>query len=209
MPSGETFTAEKDIWIKGPDANETSFDVYRSDGVKATQYGNNFSLCSNTTYHIYVMNSGPVPLSNYTWTVPSGWTKNYTWENMISVNPNSSSGGPVTVNATNTACNTIVPVITGYSSTNYSCGSYYMALSPNPSIGETEIVLSADGEKVLNDNTEWELQVFDQFQGLKEKKTKIKGKQAKIDTSNWKEGVYIVRALIDGELISEKLAVKH
>lgn len=205
----ETYTAEKEIWIKGPDASETSFDVYRSDGVKATQYGNNFSLCSNTTYHIYVMNSGPVPLSNYTWTVPSGWTKNYTWQNMISVNPNSSSGGPITVSATNTACNTVVPVLTGYTNINYSCGSYYMALSPNPSTSETTVILSADGDKVVDENTSWEAQVYDQQFGLKEKKTKLKGKDAKLNTSGWKDGVYIVNVIVDGQKISEKLVVKH
>lgn len=207
----EIYTAEKDIWIKGPDASETSFDVYRSDGVRATQAGSTFLMCPNTTYHIYAMNGGPVPLSNYTWTVPSAWTRNYTSGNMISVYTNSSPGGPVTVNATNTAsgCNNTVQVITGYLGSNYSCGSYSMALTPNPSTSETSIVLSADGEKVVNENTSWDLEVYDQQQGLKEKKTKIKGKQANINTSGWKEGIYIVRTIIDGNVISDKLVVKH
>jgi beta-glucanase (GH16 family) len=33
---GETFTAEKEMWINGPDYSEISFDVYRSDGTHAT-----------------------------------------------------------------------------------------------------------------------------------------------------------------------------
>lgn len=210
-PYYETFTAEKEIWIKGPDPSETSFDVYRSDGVRATKVGNTFLMCPNTTYHIYAMNSGPVPLSNYTWTIPSAWTRNYTSGNIISVYTNSSPGGQVTVNATNTAsgCNNTVQVVTGYMGSNTSCGSYYMALSPNPSTGETAITLSADGEKVVNEKTSWDLLVFDQFQALKEKKTKLNGKEAKINTSGWKDGVYIVNAIIDGQKVSEKLVVKH
>ncbi len=210
-PYYETFTAEKEIWIKGPDPSETSFDVYRSDGVRATKVGNTFLMCPNTTYHVYAMNNGPVTLSNYTWTIPSAWTRNYTSGNMISVYTNSSPGGQVTVNATNTAsgCNNTVQVVTGYMGTNTSCGSYYMALSPNPSTGEATITLSADGEKVVNENTSWDLQVFDQFQAVKEKKTKLKGKDAKINTSTWKDGVYIVNAIIDGQKVSEKLVVKH
>ena len=208
---GETYTVEKEIWINGPDANDVSFDVYRSDGVRATKVGSTFLMCPNTTYHIYVMNNSPVPLSNYAWTVPSAWTQNYTSGNMISVYTNSSPGGPVTVNATNTAsgCNNTMQIITGYMGSNYSCGSYYMALSPNPSSGETSLILSADGEKKVDENTEWEIQIYDQLQGIKEMKTKIKGKQTKINTSNWKEGVYIVSAIIDGEMVSEKLLVKH
>lgn len=84
-----------------------------------------------------------------------------------------------------------------------------MALSPNPSTGETAITLSADGEKVVNEKTSWDLLVFDQFQALKEKKTKLNGKEAKINTSGWKDGVYIVNAIIDGQKVSEKLVVKH
>ncbi len=213
MPSGETFTAEKEIWIKGPDASETSFDVYRSDGVRATKVGNAFLMCPNTTYHIYAMNSlsSPIPLSNYTWAVPSAWTQFYTYQNMISVNTNSSPGGPVTAYATNTAsgCNNIVTVVTGYMGSNYSCGSYYMALSPNPSTGETAITLSADGEKVVDENTSWEVQVYDQQFSLKEKKAKLKGKETKLDASGWKDGVYIVNVLVDEQKISEKLVVKH
>lgn len=207
----EIYTAEKDVWIKGPDISEVSFDVYRSDGVRATKTGNTFLMCPNTTYHIYAMNSGPVPLSNYSWSVPSAWTQYYTYQNMISVYTNSSPGGPVTVNATNTAsgCNNTVQVITGYMGSSYSCGTYYMAFTPNPATNQTTIELSADGEKVVDENTQWQFEVYDQQKLVKDKKTKLKGKAYKLDTQGWKAGVYIVRAIIGEEQISEKLMVKH
>ena len=211
MPSGETFTAEKDVWIKGPDVSEVSFDVYRSDGVHATNMYGTWILCPNTTYHIYVMNISPVPLADYNWTVPSAWTKFYTLQNIISINTNSSPGGPITVNATNTAtgCNNTIQIITGYMGSSYDCGSYYLGFSPNPATNETTLEIIPQGEKTIDENTQWELEVYDQQQSLKEKNSKIKGKQTKINTSAWKDGVYIVRVKIGDEMISEKLVVKH
>ena len=207
----ETYTSSKDIWIKAPDATEVSFDVYKSNGVRATKVGNTFLMCPNTTYQIYIMNSGPVPLSNYTWTIPSAWTRNYTSQNIISINTNSAPGGQVIVTATNTAsgCNNTIQPVTGYMGSTTNCGTYLMAFTPNPSTSETTLELSADGEKTVDDNSQWELEVYDQQQGLKEKNAKIKGKQTKINTSNWKDGIYFVRVLINDELISDKLVVKH
>ncbi|MEI8114841.1 MAG: T9SS type A sorting domain-containing protein [Bacteroidia bacterium] len=211
MPSGETFTANKEIWIKGPDASEMTFDVYKSNGVRAMQVGNTFLLCPNTTYQIYIMNSGSVPLSNYIWTIPSAWTRNYTSQNIISIYTNSSPGGQVIVTATNTAsgCNNTIQPITGYMGSTTNCGTYLMAFTPNPSTSESSLVLSADGEKIVDENTQWEFEVYDQQQTLKVKSAQIKGNQSKINTSNWKDGIYLVRVKIGDELISEKLVVKH
>lgn len=207
----EIYTATKDIWIKGPDPSEMTFDVYKSNGVRAMQVGNTFLMCPNTTYQIYAMNSGPVPLSNYVWTVPSGWSRFYTNDNIISINTNSAPGGPVIFTATNTTsgCNNTIKPVTGYMGGMYNCGTYLMVFTPNPSTNETTLVLSADGEKIVNENSQWELEVFDQQQGLKEKRIKIKGKQTNINTSNWKDGIYLVRIKIGDEIISEKLVVKH
>jgi hypothetical protein len=38
---------------------------------------------------------------------------------------------------------------------------------------------------------------------------KIGGKHTTLNTSGWKEGVYIVRANYNGEVLTEKLAVKE
>ena len=128
---------------------------------------------------------------------------------MISVNTNSSPGGPVEISAYVNDCNSNYTIATTYFGTNYSCGGYLMAFTPNPATEQTTIELSADGEKMVNDKTEWELEVYDNMQTLKEKKIQIKGNQTKLNTSNWKDGVYIVRAKIGEEIISEKLMVKH
>ena len=206
--SGETFTAYKDFNV-GPPISYIDFTVYRSDGVLATKGGSTWLMCANTTYHIYMNNHSSVQLSNYIWKTPTGWYQNYTYQNMISVNTNSSPGGPVEISAYVNDCNGNYNIATTYMGTNYSCGAYFMAFTPNPATEQTTIELSADGEKMVNDKTEWEMEVYDNMQSLKEKKIQIKGNQTKLNTTNWKDGVYIVRAKIGEEIISEKLLIKH
>lgn len=93
----------------------------------------------------------------------------------------------------------MVNVISGYS----------MAISPNPATGETTVELVNNNKEALAALTEWDYEIYDSFQGLKEKKTKQKAAQTKINTTNWKDGIYIVRAKIGDEIITEKLVVKH
>lgn len=58
-------------------------------------------------------------------------------------------------------------------------------------------------------NVQWDMEVYDQMQNLKEKKIKLKGSQMQLNTTNLKDGVYIVRVKIEDEVVSEKLVVKH
>jgi hypothetical protein len=44
---------------------------------------------------------------------------------------------------------------------------------------------------------------------LKIKTQKLKDKTYKLNTQDWTDGVYIVRAKIADQIISEKLVVKH
>ena len=117
------------------------------------------------------------------------------------------SGGIIGAQAVNICLNP-GSYATMYTSVTGICG-YSLSVSPNPATGEATIELVSDSNETLAGGTEWELEVYDSMQGLKEKKTKITGNQAKINTANWKDGVYIVRAKIGDEVITEKLVVKH
>lgn len=86
---------------------------------------------------------------------------------------------------------------------------YAMALSPNPTGTESTIALSNENEAIVVADKEWVLEIYGSDQLLKMKETKLKGKEYKINTSGWKDGVYIVRVKIDDQIISEKLVVKH
>jgi hypothetical protein len=84
-----------------------------------------------------------------------------------------------------------------------------LVITPNPTESESTIAIYNESGTIMDLAEEWELEVYDQQQGLKEKKTKLRGNQTKIDTANWNNGVYIVRAIVGEEVISEKLVVKH
>ncbi len=210
MPSGETFQAEKTFGVKGPRTEDISLSVYKSDGTPAMQAGGTWLMCPNTTYHVYVNNNNTTcTTSNYNWTVPSAWTQYYTWQNMVSVNTNSSPGGPVSVTAT-TCCGNNATVISAYMGSAYNCGDYFLSFTPNPAAAETLLTIEqTSGEEKFDEKAEWELAVYDQSHSLKEKKSKLKGQEYKINTAGWKEGVYLVRVKYKNEVLQEKLVVKN
>ncbi|MDO9612935.1 MAG: T9SS type A sorting domain-containing protein, partial [Bacteroidota bacterium] len=106
-------------------------------------------------------------------------------------------------------CGVYTIVKLGYLGSGY-CGGYYaMSLSPNPSSGETTLTIEPTSEDVIFDeNTEWEVEIFDQRQMLKEKRLKLKGRDQRIQTSGWKSGIYIVRVKYKDENLQAKLVVK-
>jgi hypothetical protein len=63
-------------------------------------------------------------------------------------------------------------------------------------------------DKVFDETTEWELEVYSPSQTLKEKQTKLKGKEHKLQTQGWQEGVYVVRVKYKDKVLSDKLVVK-
>ncbi|NQU86485.1 MAG: family 16 glycosylhydrolase [Mariniphaga sp.] len=215
---GESFSAEKEFGVKGPRYEDISFGVVDSGDNPANQYGGTWVLCPNTTYHIYVHNDlSTCSTSNYSWTVPAAWTQYYTYQNMISINTNSSPGGPISVNA-NTCCNNNVTIISDYMGTDYNCGYYYMTFTPNPTTSETTVEILKGNEKekkVMSSedlqelqNLEWEFDVYDQSQILKASNKKIKGNKHKLKVNGWKKGVYFIRAKIKDEIVFGKLIVE-
>jgi hypothetical protein len=68
--------------------------------------------------------------------------------------------------------------------------------------------MNGNGE-VLAEDIEWSLDVYDQAQSLKAKVPKVKTSRQTINTSGWRDGLYVVRAVVGEEIISEKLWVNH
>ena len=207
-PSGATASAQKSIGVNRPHYSDLDLELLTTGGSPASY------MCSNTHYHIFLNNSSGCSLSNYTWSIPSGWTKNYTYNNMISVYTNSSPGGMVEVNTT-TCCGVNTKVITDYFGSGY-CGGYYsMSFSPNPTTGETVLTIESENkEKTFDETAQWELEVYSPTQTLKEKITNLKGNNTTIQTQSWKEGVYVVHVRFspDGkkeEILTGKLVVKE
>lgn len=59
----------------------------------------------------------------------------------------------------------------------------------------------------FDENADWELEIYNQSQILKEKKTKLKGTQYTIQTSGWQEGIYFVRVNLNGKTKTGVLVV--
>jgi hypothetical protein len=99
-----------------------------------------------------------------------------------------------------------------------SCG-YSLAISPNPTTDEAtvaientteggELLKSASTETTFDENSEWDIEVYDSMQSLKLKKQKLKGHSTSINTQSWKEDVYMVRVKYKDEILTGKLVVK-
>ncbi|GAB1450663.1 hypothetical protein MASR2M47_07190 [Draconibacterium sp.] len=91
-----------------------------------------------------------------------------------------------------------------------NCYGLRLVFSPNPATGETTMTIETTSpEESVDQVVEWEMEVFNPSQSLKEKKTNLKGNIAKIQTFGWKEGVYLVRVKYKDEILTEKLVVKR
>lgn len=201
-PSGLIASTQRSNGVNMPLDEDLSFNLYTTSGIPVS------NLCPNKYYHIYLTNKSTCPLSNFTWSVPSAWTINYTSGDMISIYTNSSYGGRIEVSAT-TCCGVYALVKTGYLGSGNCSGSYAMSLSPNPSNGESILSIEPTSEDVVFDeNEEWEIEIFDQMQILKEKKAKMKGSEFKIQTTSWKTGIYFVKVKYKDEYLQGKLIVK-
>jgi hypothetical protein len=64
-------------------------------------------------------------------------------------------------------------------------------------------------EETFDENEAWDLEIYDLVQNLKEKKTKLKGNENKIQTAGWKVGVYFVRIKYKDEILTNQLVVKQ
>ncbi len=209
---GTTYDYSKSFEMNPPLYSDVDLALYTSGGIPVSY------MCPNTHYHIYLNNSSGCSLSNYTWALPSGWSVNYYYNNMVSVYTNSSPGGMVEVYA-NTCCGVNRKVIIDYFGSGYCSSAYSLVISPNPTTGEATVAIeeaaedgeqikSASTERIFDETAEWDMEVYDNLQNLKLKKDKLKGNSTKIQSSDWKEGVYMVRVKYKDEILTGKLVVK-
>ncbi|MFO7881989.1 MAG: T9SS type A sorting domain-containing protein [Kosmotogaceae bacterium] len=207
-----TFHTSKTIQVNGPDPSYVDLDVYYSDGTHAPRAGVTWLLCPYTTYHIYLDNNSSCQTSNYSWTIPSGWTKYYQYQNMISINTNSSPGGNVIVNGQTccTGCGSNVNILSDYLGTYYNCGGGYFMASPNP--GDSYIEIDVDKEEAKLKQISFEgdilLKLFDKM-GTVKLTTEFKNFPYRIDTGNLPEGLYVVLIMNGKNINSLELIVKH
>ena len=83
---------------------------------------------------------------------------------------------------------------------------YYLAISPNPTTTEATIELVNTSTEKATKEIEWDLEVYD---AMKAKVQKIKTNKHNLNTTGWKDGVYMVRAKVESKIITGKLVVKQ
>lgn len=193
--NGYTSGARKEVWVGAPVISSISGPTYTPNYQWATYYANLVSPMSAPNDYNWILS----PLNGNS-IYDYGWTADIAFYN--------SGYYQVVVQARN-VCST-----PGYGPYNVLSGvevydSKSLSFSPNPASGETTITIESSSEKEIVDfNQEWGLEIYTQSQVLKENKTRLKGSNTVINTSGWKEGVYVVRVKYKDEILTGKLIVK-
>lgn len=145
---------------------------------------------------------------------PLFWTYQSSNNRLYLQLPNNSGGIPFVFYITGDGACTATMTLVFFAYSGYS-----LLLSPNPTSGESMVIIeasmndvqmlkSASTKNSLDENTEWDLEVYDDLQNLKLKKDKLKGKSTNIQSASWKEGVYLVRVKYKDHILTGKLVVK-
>ena len=69
-------------------------------------------------------------------------------------------------------------------------------------------VLNARNAGQEEENINWTLEVYESTKAELTASQKVTGLHTTLDTSRWKPGIYIVRALIGDETLTEKINLK-
>lgn len=201
-PVNKTRDITTNVWIGIPNVD---------DVVLTNAFGEHNNLCTSDTDNYFAASSN------------SG-SQNFEWKftdlnnNIIYNQQGYYQGGQVEIYATNPGWYLLhLRVIndcgigdwTSFEVEFADCSMDYLSFSPNPASTETIIELQQNGSKEKVPTMEWNLEVYDQMQVLKIKSHTIKDKTYHLNTSDWKEGIYIVRAIIGDKVITQRLVIKH
>ncbi|MCD5383069.1 T9SS type A sorting domain-containing protein [Candidatus Gracilibacteria bacterium] len=89
-------------------------------------------------------------------------------------------------------------------------GMMMLSISPNPANSEITISINSKYEKeTFDENEEWGIEIYNLYHVLQEKRHKLRGNTLNINTSSWKEGIYMIRATYKGEVFNERLLIKR
>ena len=197
LTSGGCTTAacKKEVWVGAPIIDNISGPTYTPNGQWATYYAELESDLSDATDYSWTLN----PLNGNS-VYDYGWSCDIAFYN--------SGSYQLVVQAQNTCSD---PNYGPYYVTGIEVyDDYYLLMTPNPTQNEATLTIKTTSieENTYDETAEWEMEIYDQSQLLKEKKTKIKGKSTKIQTAGWKEGIYLVRVKYKDKILTGKLVVK-
>ena len=101
-------------------------------------------------------------------------------------------------------------ILSDYLGTYWNCGGYYFSMSPNPAEDYVEITAEKDksetAQKLVNE--EYEVRIYNSMKVLLFQ-TKTKESTLRIDTKQFKNGVYFVHFIVGRETKVKQLIVNH
>ena len=126
-----------------------------------------------------------------------------------------SSGGTIVVRINRDGEEYVLPIIATYSSNYLSVivGEGQIEVSLVPGGGFCKSSTSQLTEFIPNlnssgENQDWTLEVYETMTGKKTFSLVMNGSSYSIATTGWKPGVYIIKAIVNGEVLSKKVIVK-
>lgn len=144
-------------------------------------------------------------------TTPYFWSCNTTTGILTTAFP-PYTGGTIVVNVNRNGVSYGLPIVatlnSGYLSVVLTGGQ--MTVSLVLESGDEDMISIPDisPSTSIADDFVWTLEVYNVLSGEKTFQQEVSGDSQTIDTSGWKPGIYIVRAVVDGETLSEKVVVK-
>jgi len=83
-----------------------------------------------------------------------------------------------------------------------------LSVSPNPASSDMTISVISENEKDISaENEQWDLEIYNLYYVLQVKRH-VKGSTVSINTSAWKEGIYMIKAICKGNVLSERVIIK-
>lgn len=197
-----TAASRKEVWVGSPVIEEITGPMYAPNRQWAT-------------YHAILQSDLSSPVTDYVWILnPLNGNSVYDYGSTCDIAFYNSGSYQLVVQAQNT-CPGYGPY---YVASLYVYDSKSLLISPNPTNGNTTILIedkdqdpdikSASEQTPSDEDIEWDLEVYDNAQNQKEKKTNLKGNSTMLQTAGWKEGVYIVRVNFNNKILTGKLVVK-
>lgn len=89
-------------------------------------------------------------------------------------------------------------------------GGMMLSVSPNPASSEITISINSKyEEETFDENKQWDLEIYNRYYFLQEKRHKIKGSTIHINTSSWKESIYYIKAIFKDKVVTGKMIIKR
>lgn len=181
-----------------------------------------FYSTTNTTYFIHQGCQVTLTSNNFTGmnvtyggpATPTGWNHYDNTHVKFSL-PSSSNGLPLYVYVKDSNGNTLYTSVFLGVFNNGNLSGYSMVVNAIGNGFEINLIPDeespadlADGIREDEMNYEWDIEVYNVLKGTKVLSEHVVGSSYQLNTTGWESGLYAVRAIINGEVISEKIMVK-